>query len=85
MENPSDASVFLTPPLSSELKVPNKAVSRINSLNEFDKPTFSLGSINENEENESKVDFISKLHEKSLVTTVCGKIMENLTDIELIR
>lgn len=79
----SENSVFLTPPFSDECPCPNKAISRIDSC--IDKPIFSLAEEDDLEDVNCKIDILNNLYKQSLVNTVCYKIFEHLSDMDLVR
>jgi len=77
---------FLTPPSSEEYLLPNKCISRVNQSQNLEKPTFKL---NDDEvelfDMSTKIDILNECYQKSLVGTVCCKILNRLTEKELLR
>ena len=74
-------SVFITPPDSAEISpVRTKRCTDPDDDVGLAKPVFLLDS-----DETSKLDIIKMLYEKSLITTVCKKVLESLSDLDLMR
>lgn len=82
---------FLTPPSSDECLLPNKCISRVDRKvkSDSDKPTFSLSDDEDDActmiDLSPKVDILNECYSRSLVGTVCCKILSKLSEKELLR
>ena len=76
-----EGSVFLSPPLSEECAISHRAISRIRTTD--DRIPFTLDD--EDDHDNSKCDILAESSKKNLLETVILKILDRLSDKDLLR
>ncbi|XP_065651955.1 F-box only protein 43 [Hydra vulgaris] len=78
----ASASFMYTPPFSDEVSTSNRFICNIYKEKP---PSFCLDDVDDNINKDKKVDFLKELLSKSMISTVCKKILDSLADRDLLR